>query len=1649
MRTFERWTVCVFLLVLASGQLAAQDLHLELDPPPGRYGEQVELRLIGDSPVGYRFLSVDGEAHTEFFLPFDDSLVLTAPDGGEVLYRIEFSLDERRITAEYRIDTRPPSPPQLEPPPDLYTSDQTLSAVSDEDATIFFLSSEGRFQALEEGFAIPVAGSTGEIRDVDVVAYAEDRSGNRSETRSYTYRIDRRAERTAATGIIQSPVAGSFSNDQLLLLDTNGMTDLRYSITGPGGDSGVYEGPIPVTGTGTYTLTVSGTEILTGRNRSEQVEWTQQSPRGSSVAAISGIFTETTTIALPETQMRYVLQDRPVRTIDPFQREALEFEVAADVRRVVVLRRRPDGATTEERHVLILDGRRPPPPEVISVDDQLGLVSLADTEIFYILGDDAATPEGGIRYEGPLPLAAGRSTKITAWSRYIGSAWSAPLSTVATGPVDSSPIDDTDLLWDGTTLTLALTPGTRYRIPELSAQFAIAPGPLRYRPPRGFNTTLEVEGTGNSASIAVDAAPPAPPQIAIQDTRVTVTGDGTIFYRIDGGAFVEYGQRVTLSGESGVRINYRFEAYRLVDGEQSVFARRIVPVDRRPLAIPAFSLPVDGAIFNDGELDLPFIGSYEDLQIHYELSHDGTPRIPTEASPATSSTIRVSTPDGEVRQWRLALRARFAGRQGWTPVSRVSFTVDRVPPEAPVLLRPSVLIDRVERMIIEFSPPQDDARLFYRLDEEQQFLPYDGPLSVNAPDSGSRTYRIDAYSVDAAGNRTALDAPIPVTLTSQRPEPPVYAINGRAIRASRVSLDREGLLSLQIDPEDSAAVFWRIIDTNDSGYQPYTDPYRLRMPPDGDETAIRVEAYRETSDGIRSPVARTTIVLDRSAPGQPAAPFVHRTGDGRSGFLIFSGGDNNQVFVARADGETEEVFLPTNGQIPWSIPPGEENVRISYFTIDSAGNRSDAGFLTIRQPEAAFVPEVYGVEDSGVYQSERTVELRSDLPVRYTVSLDESSPPPVHPLSALYEHPLRFPASQGEEVTVRLRYRSQNSEGTLSDEGAITFTIDRRAPDQPELRGVSADAYYPDTRQATLVSPDGDRIFFRIFRSESDTADFREYHGETIPFPAIDRELAEYRIEAYTMDRAGNRSLQTEQWRVTIDREIMYVAADARNGGDGSRAAPLRSLDAALNRAIEERRSTIFIGGGTYLSDDTVLHRAMEVLPDLALIGGFSSQSRQEDATETTLQSTTGALELNGTIHLRSIHIRGGLKLYPGGDIGLERVVVHGNAATPTIAASESRTRISGGRVFGPLVVESGASVHLERSTIDDSYVDGGSLVFERATLGPLRGRNASVVIRLSDMIIPARAPQIPEPASGLPNINTASLIVLRDSDLLVENSRLDSSITHANTTLVSVEGGSTTLRDSALRARAEGAALALRQRGGELSVENMRISSVGGRYSYGAVQRGGNFSLVNSIILLDRGEEVIGLIGSNGNTTVAHSLVELIPSAQSRVVQGFNLSGGAKVYSVNSIITTEPVDSTVVASAIYLDAGSEATVYGSLFGGWSRDLVHSAGALQWSTRDTVLSTDRFATASIGSDNYSVRGFSSELRSSSILEMEASDIAATILGNDPSPFSNRGVPIDSIPDEIRLRIGNTDILMSDLRGVHRSPTTPDIGPVEF
>ncbi|MDP3179420.1 MAG: hypothetical protein Q8M76_16035, partial [Spirochaetaceae bacterium] len=84
------------------------------------------------------------------------------------------------------------------------------------------------------------------------------------------------------------------------------------------------------------------------------------------------------------------------------------------------------------------------------------------------------------------------------------------------------------------------------------------------------------------------------------------------------------------------------------------------------------------------------------------------------------------------------------------------------------------------------------------------------------------------------------------------------------------------------------------------------------------------------------------------------------------------------------------------------------------------------------------------------------------------------------------------------------------------------------------------------------------------------------------------------------VDPAGNRSAEMPPIAVVVDRSSIYASSDAPEGGDGSPARPLRSLDAALALAARQGKRSVHLRGSF------ILTKSFESVAPIEIDGGFA-----------------------------------------------------------------------------------------------------------------------------------------------------------------------------------------------------------------------------------------------------------------------------------------------------------------------------------------------------------------------------------------------------------------------------------------------------------
>ncbi len=1578
----------------------------EIGVAPGTYADSIVLSPRGTRELEYRFLDSAGDPHTTYFLPLIDGIELHAPDSAEIRYHLAV----RRVgepstirVGEFILDTLAPDAPKFLPPPGLHTTPIRLvprEGSSTDEISLRILDEAGsRFTPLPPR-GLRLAGEPGTVQDYRITAYAVDRSGNRSSVATYQYRIDRSREAAPRTDPLLSPRPGTYANEQALVLDDTGLTDVSLRLTHSGSQSqeiGYLETPV-IPGEGEFHLTVQATIQSTGEPYRRSVSWSQEvSQEVSSSIPPQGRSTTTVRLSPPARRSRYTFEDRAVTDRDPRWLRAAELTPPPEGTRTVVVRYRADTADHDTRLVYLLDGRRAPTPEVARGEEPgvVAVYSLAGTEVQWAETGDGTAARftesmlGTTRID--LSTVAAQSIRVRA--RFPGGRWTQRTMSLSglRAPPERSTGQITD---DGITVSLTAPDGSHTTTVTNSATGGEVlrfrdTVPVRWRPPVGYAAQLRLGDDPKAPATIIDRTPLSPPEITVEENRVTLSGNGQIFYRLDGSPDAVYETPVELSGVPNARRRYRIDAYRIFDSEISPTITAYPVIDRRAPQVPpphlASATEVTPGVFisRDEVTRVRFPSPHDDLELHYEATSDGQALLPQASSPRVDEGIALTTPAGSEQRWEIRVRGRFPGRDRWSPVYQMEVTVDRRPPQAPVLST-----DPESSGVVAFEQPsREDTSIWYRLRPSDPYRRYTSPVTIDRTRI-ENSLTISAYARDRAGNQTALEN-IPIIAPLNRgPEPPQLMINGRLPEDPHIIRSREAVLEVRV----SEGVRWRIREvdstTADDQFVPYAEPRILSR------GTYRINAYRERGPE-RSRVIELVVTIDPERPRTPAAPYVSYAPDGRSGTVYWAGAQAEHIFVSViTDSEADPEMQPfsvSDGVIPWAIPEGAFRVSLAYFSVGESGRRSETEVLQLEAARSQPPAELSGVRDGERYPTGRTVEFSGNGEIRFTVSSDGSSPGAVRVSSARYAEPLVFSASVGETTHYRLRYRTFQGETPVSEERSVSFVIDREPPALPQLAGAVAGGYYSRGRVVSLLPNDPDDTIMYRLRTDADTsntdttgagtaADFGRYSQEDLRLQEDLREPRVYRIEAYAIDRAGNRSTGIAAWDVTIDATSLHVSASTGSDetGDGSRQRPLASLDEALERISGGSRNTIFLATGEYsLSPELFVAAATATASrPLNLLGGYTPERwiAQSSGTSVVVReidtlTLSTALRLEGVSLSQPLHFA---PAHPSHHLELRHVALQ-TGHLPALVLAGGTTALFDSSVTRAVQVTSGAAFETEASSLGELSMNGGTASIRDTIMAGARiAAGARLTVESSRI-----TPQRPVDISGLLYAED-SLLEIRSS--VVQADSDDPILIRGRNADITVEG-------SLIYGAGRRSAIAIRARGGRVSISDSVIDIDSQGYGYGVFLRDAPVEISTSAVITRVAADGIAVAGGDSPVSVDDSLLwvsavgaaETTGAAPGVAATGVTVDGtGVDDLVVRRSHLLASGIGAELGAAVRLGSDGAARIRENQFGGWGFTLVQGTGADSWGRSGRLQSVNELNRSRFGSGNSSV-GYKSEL----------------------------------------------------------------------
>lgn len=1577
----------VFLLLLAFFPLAflgAQE-DILLSPPPGAYPAPQEITASASEELQFR-LTEGGR-----FLPVRGAIVLDALPGSVERYRLEIrggtgESEPRRF--DYTIDRRPPLPPTTQVPEGRYLAPVTVRFQESEELTLEYRRNGSYVPFPSSGILLDPGSGRREVYTLRVRAI--DSVGNSSSPKELLYVIDRTFDSLVRTAedqqILLSPKPGEYRNRQLLLPEFQLWERVRYTTDGSDPKEGsLLTEPTPLPGSGEIVLRVGAVSRIDGSYREERLTLVQ-GDRASPFPE-SGIRNDPVTIAPPQ-EGRYSFSlasgenpDRNQLLLAP-----LELGPPPGNRRFVFFRAAPLGSTGPSYgHAYLLDDRRPPEPTVLlkRVDARslrFTAFSFPEARIWYEVSGVEAP--GSYDYSAPtlltVPEEAGSTTlSLKVHAELPGGARSDAvvrefqLSTTVPQPPrltvrERNASESVEIFVDSSHPIFLgnLAPGEARIPPSATTDEPF----LSFTPPPGIEgerrfsaRAVSEDGWLWSSPTTVDAKidtlPPEPPRLEIRTGRVRLFGRGTLQYRVSAdlegapsntNGFVPYEGTVNLEAPADSLIRYTVEARsRDTAGNVSPEVSEIYRADAREAGIPPIRGVQDGGRYREAELFLIFQNPYpEDLQLFYELT-DGAGRAPRPATPSRQSPsvrerLRIETPEGVERHYRIRIRAALP--EGPLSETReIGFTVDRVPPAAPTVELPGSGSPYAKDVEIRLTGGEGERYIAISVDEPADPLGprgrrYAAPVRVSGIDGEAVRYVVTAATRDAAGNVGRLEEPVSFLLDREPPDPPLIVVSGTpqegsAIRSrpATITAEGEGTLFISYARVGRSATLQEFIDEGVtlSGEEGAVVPYLI-------------EAFGIDEAGNRSVTRRLELMMDRERPGRIPQPEVIYAPDGRSGTLIWPGRTEGALYLSLQEnlllpGAQAAPQQPLGGTLRWRLEEGAQEGTLVLYAQDSAGNRSEEQQIVIAERTEPPAPVLSGLPQGGIANEAVRLEFRPQGPepvtVRYTVSTDGTLPPAVTQESPRFGESRTFGAGSGETISYVISARAYNSAGEASEPQLLRFTVDREPPPSPQIEGVRTGEYYPEA-QVFSLSGEGE-IFYRVLQQggAEGSQEFKVYRGEEVELPARENELIAYQVEAYTRDEAGNRSQRVEQWHVFVDREIIYVsAALGAEGSDGSRNAPFGSIGEALNLLRESERSTIFLDSGRY----TIVGELRFRRP-VRIIGGFDGGSWRPGNDRTTLELTGFESNDEATAPGPSF------TLESAGSLTLRRVAVESNREEPVAR------------------VEQGASLFLEESNLNsvaptavlltggDFRLSGSSITVPRGGRSVRSERGSSLELRggeLSALELQRSDYQIWDSVLTATPITTeaATALIARESRGTITGSVIRADAKEEHLLLIDVVAGRLRIENSDLIGEAGSGITLLRHRSSDITIDQGRLGANGASsYLYGVLGRGGRTTVTNSIITATNSSSAIGFSVLGGSLELAHNTILFGDVAQSYALSVGSLS---KLFLFNSQVHQLHFGGNGEHTLLYLDGTVEnLEIAGNNLSGWTRTVTDGSAA--------------------------------------------------------------------------------------------------------
>jgi hypothetical protein len=322
--------------------------------------------------------------------------------------------------------------------------------------------------------------------------------------------------------------------------------------------------------------------------------------------------------------------------------------------------------------------------------------------------------------------------------------------------------------------------------------------------------------------------------------------------------------------------------------------------------------------------------------------------------------------------------------------------------------------------------------------------------------------------------------------------------------------------------------------TPDKSSLRYEKPFELTLPENSKTGTITLRARAYTPTGAVSDQVTRLIDYDVEPP---EVPLVSVTG---AEIVINSSEDASIIYELASD--EQEPAVPTSAsprcpdRMTLSLPRGmERTFTFRFAAIDAAGNISESSETKTVTVDTHPPPPPTVEFDSGI------LRMRSGGTIYYTLSENNTLPEVPDRTSETYTRPIFLFGIQDKLTVYQLNAFAVDENGNRSAlSGPHTFSIDRREPSLPVMRGIKNNGLY-NSEQVTIRLETVEPKLAVLYTATTDGSeppepDFSSPRiEESLTFPGVEGEETVIRLKLKPVYYERNRAGETKEYTFTID----------------------------------------------------------------------------------------------------------------------------------------------------------------------------------------------------------------------------------------------------------------------------------------------------------------------------------------------------------------------------------------------------------------------------------------------------------------------------------------------------------------------------------